>query len=95
MLTQSQKIIEIQGAAEKCSITWQQFDELKELAIKGNVSLFEIMDQSFRHSAEYQPAPFPSVATKATGLDLNIRVQLHQSRSFFLRTVYPMLHKFL
>lgn len=66
VLTQSQKIIEIQGAAEKSAITWQQFDVLRELAIKGNQKLFELMEQSLKHAAEYQPATPASFENKGT-----------------------------
>lgn len=45
ILTQSEKIIEIQGAAEKSVLSWQQFDQLKSLAIKGTADLFIRMDQ--------------------------------------------------
>lgn len=46
VLTQSGKIIEIQGAAEKSALSWHEFDQLKTLAIAGNQALFAIMNES-------------------------------------------------
>lgn len=45
VLTKSEKIIEIQGSAEKSPLSWQQFEQLKELAIKGALSLFATIEQ--------------------------------------------------
>ena len=46
--TQSQKVIEIQGTAEKATISWDEFEQLKKLAIHGNKKLFAIIDQSLQ-----------------------------------------------
>ncbi len=46
VLTKSGTIIEIQGTAEKKALSWTEFEQLKELAIKGNKQLFSLMDQS-------------------------------------------------
>lgn len=48
ILTQSGSIIEIQGSAEKGTISWDQFEQLKNLAIHGNAILFDCIDQSFK-----------------------------------------------
>lgn len=48
VLTQSQKIIEIQGCAEKNMLSWDDFDKLKVLAIKGNNELFDTVNQSLQ-----------------------------------------------
>ncbi len=45
VLTQSGKVIEIQGAAEKQASTWQEFEQLKNLAIKGTNDLFVLLAQ--------------------------------------------------
>lgn len=45
ILTRSQKIIEIQGAAEKNAVSWHEFDQLKGLALKGTQDLFSIIDR--------------------------------------------------
>lgn len=47
VLTRSGSIIEIQGSAEKGTISWDQFEQLKELAIQGNKKLFISIDESF------------------------------------------------
>lgn len=52
ILTRSQKIIEIQGAAEKNAVTWHDFDQLKSLALKGTHDLFKIIDQSMAGNGE-------------------------------------------
>lgn len=40
VLTESKKIIEMQGTAEKSALTWEQFELLKNLAIQGSFELF-------------------------------------------------------
>lgn len=45
ILTQSQKIIEIQGVAEKNALSWQEFDQLKNVAQKGINDLFSRINQ--------------------------------------------------
>ena len=51
VLTQSERIIEIQGSAEKKTLSWQEFDQLKELAIVGNKQLFTLMEKSLFKAA--------------------------------------------
>lgn len=46
IFTESEKIVEIQGAAEKSAITWHEFDQLKAVAIQGNKNLFQIINES-------------------------------------------------
>ncbi len=46
VLTKSGSIIEIQGSAEKGTISWDQFEQLKALAIQGNKKLFNYIDES-------------------------------------------------
>ena len=46
ILTRSQKVIEIQGSAEKFPLTWDQYDAMKILAQKGADDMFEFYDQS-------------------------------------------------
>lgn len=45
VFTQSGNIIEIQGAAEKSVLSWHDFEQIKECAIKGNQALFAIVGQ--------------------------------------------------
>ena len=46
VFTQSEKIVEIQGAAEKSALSWDEFDQLKAVAIHGNKKLFEVINES-------------------------------------------------
>ena len=46
VLTRSQKIVEIQGAAEKYPLSWDQYSNMRELAVKGANELFEFYDQN-------------------------------------------------
>ena len=45
VFTESEKIIEIQGAAEKNALSWHEFDQLKNLAIKGATDYFALIAQ--------------------------------------------------
>jgi len=45
VLTRSNKIVEVQGASEGVAVSWQQFDEVKALAVNGIEQLFAIGDQ--------------------------------------------------
>ena len=56
ILTQSEKIVEIQGAAEKNALTWQQFEQLKNLAIKGTSDLFARMNLDTQKIPLVKPA---------------------------------------
>ena len=46
MLTRSGKLIEIQGSAERFPLTWDQYDAMKALALKGVEELFAFYDRS-------------------------------------------------
>jgi ribonuclease PH len=56
ILTRSEKIVEIQGAAEKNALTWQQFEQLKNLAIKGTSDLFARMNLDTQKIPLVKPA---------------------------------------
>jgi len=45
VLTRSGKIVEIQGASEGATVTWDQFEQAKKLAVMGIENLFKIGDQ--------------------------------------------------
>lgn len=47
VITRSNKIVEIQGSSEGATVSWQQFEQVKDLAIKGVNELFEIGDTFF------------------------------------------------
>lgn len=49
VLTKSGAIVEIQGSAEKGTVSWDQFEQLKELAVQGNKKLFATIDESFEN----------------------------------------------
>jgi len=42
VISQSGKLIEVQGTAEKAAISWDDFERLKNLAIKGTADIFEM-----------------------------------------------------
>jgi ribonuclease PH len=44
VLTRSGSIVELQGSGEKSVISWQQFDEMRALAIKGVMDMFQLFD---------------------------------------------------
>lgn len=46
ILTKSNKIIEIQGTAEKAPVAWHTFEEIKKLACDGIQKIFAFIDQS-------------------------------------------------
>lgn len=45
ILTKSNKIIEIQGTAEKAPVSWETFEEIKQLASEGIRQIFAFIDQ--------------------------------------------------
>jgi len=47
VLTRNGKLIEIQGAAEKNAISWNEFDEMKKVVSSGVKNLFELIDASW------------------------------------------------
>lgn len=46
VLTRNQKLIEIQGAAEKNAISWDEFDLMKKVVATGVKHIFEVIDAS-------------------------------------------------
>src|ERR1700733_7049097 len=74
VLTRSKKIIEIQGSAEKNAISWQQFDVLKELAIKGIDSVFLTLDKSPEQNGAAHDTYQPSTAFKGSLFSLKNRL---------------------
>lgn len=46
VLTKTGKIIEIQGSAEKAPISWESYDDMKDLALKGTKSIFEFYEKN-------------------------------------------------
>ena len=57
VFTQSEKIIEIQGTAEKKALSWHEFDQIKALAIQGNKKIFTIMQESLQKVISAPPCP--------------------------------------
>lgn len=45
VLTRSAKLIEIQGSAERFPLTWEQYDNMRALALKGVDELFSFYDR--------------------------------------------------
>jgi len=65
VLSSTGEIVEIQGAAEKSMVSWNQFDSIKELSIAGVQELFKTCDEQLgyhkqavqaRHTSEKAPA---------------------------------------
>ena len=52
IMTQSGRIIEIQGSAEKKPITWEDLEKMSKFALKGITDIFQITQTSF------EPKPF-------------------------------------
>ena len=46
VLTRTAKLIEIQGSAERFPLTWQQYDGMRALALKGVEELFSFYDRN-------------------------------------------------
>lgn len=46
VLTRSEKLIEIQGTAERAPLSWDQYEGMRTLAQKGVLELFEFYDQN-------------------------------------------------
>ncbi|MBA3751547.1 ribonuclease PH [Candidatus Dependentiae bacterium] len=46
VLTRSGRVVEIQGSAERFPLTWDQYDHMKALAIKGVGELFSFYDKN-------------------------------------------------
>jgi ribonuclease PH len=46
VLTRSGKIVEIQGNSEHGPVSWEEFDEMKNVAIKGAQDVFEFYDRN-------------------------------------------------
>ncbi len=74
VLTASGQIVEMQGAAEKSVVSWDQFDNIKELAIKGVQELFIMCDEQLKgqqpansnkkHKGHVQKAAFFSLQNR-------------------------------
>ena len=46
VITQSDKIIEMQGGAESCPLSWEKFEEVRNMARCGAIKLFALYDGS-------------------------------------------------
>lgn len=57
VLTRSGKVIEIQGSAERFPLSWDQYDSIKLLALKGVNELFSFYDRSRYEQKESVAAP--------------------------------------
>ncbi len=52
VLTRMGKVIEIQGSAERYPLTWDQYDGMRDLAVKGVGELFSFYDRNHYASSE-------------------------------------------
>ncbi len=64
VLTQSGKIIEIQGSAEQVPISWQEFDMVRTLAIHGIKQLFDLFEQHTKSNQLPPKVPLFSLANR-------------------------------
>lgn len=65
VITESDKIIEMQGGAESDPVDWDQFEQLKALARKGAAELFALHTNTQQKSIEpIQRAPFFSLKNR-------------------------------
>jgi ribonuclease PH len=60
ILTRSGKIVELQGSAERLPLTWDQYDEMRFLAVKGVQELFSFFDKYPYRIAELEPVSVKS-----------------------------------
>lgn len=65
VLTQSGKIVEIQGTAERTPLTWDHFEQLKSVAIKGIKDLFDcIKDPEVGSQKQHNKVPLFSLQNR-------------------------------
>ncbi|MBA3954018.1 ribonuclease PH [Candidatus Dependentiae bacterium] len=57
VLTKSGKIVELQGSAEQFPLTWDHYEEMRFLAIKGVQELFTFFDRNLYIIAPPEPLP--------------------------------------
>lgn len=75
IMTSTGNIIEIQGTAEKTPVSWSQFEQLKNLALKGTTELFACVPQT-AHPGEIFPTrpPKEHVSLKPSLFSLGNRI---------------------
>jgi hypothetical protein len=54
VMTQSEKLVEVQGTAEKEALAWEHFDEMKNLAHNGIKQLFVLCQEKLEALPVYQ-----------------------------------------
>lgn len=76
VLTQSGKLVEVQGGAEQSSIAWEQFDAMRAIALKGGQEWFAYIDALdwLVHKAP-EPVVLESKSKKAPLFSLQNRLQ--------------------
>lgn len=67
VLTRSGKLIEIQGSAEKYPLTWDQYDDMRALSLKGVDELFSFYD---RHPYVQKETIAPQVMQQPSAFSL-------------------------
>jgi len=56
VITQSDKIIEMQGGAESCPLSWEKFEEVRNMARQGATKLFALCDGNKKNNKRsYEP----------------------------------------
>jgi ribonuclease PH len=50
VITQSDKIIEMQGGAESCPLSWEKFEEVRNMARQGATKLFALYNGSKKNN---------------------------------------------
>ncbi len=67
VLTRTGKVIEIQGSAERFPLTWDQYDGMRALALKGVGELFAFYDRS-RYELQEVDRRMPGFASQSASL---------------------------
>lgn len=65
ILTKSNKIIEIQGTAEKAPVSWETFEGIKQLACEGVQQIFTFIEQVDAQTAKFVETSNESAAPRA------------------------------
>lgn len=74
VLTRSGKLIEVQGTAEKEPLSFEQFEEIKNLAIDGVKQIFNIIDKNFKPKRDeingFEKVPIFSLGSRLNSTSL-------------------------
>lgn len=75
VITKMGKIVEIQGAAEKKALSWQEFDAMKEVVLSGVKQLFKTIEVSSHFKRDISVAPIEINRNHTPMFSLKNRIQ--------------------